>query len=148
MISPSEMVDDILGQRDIIVPLVEETLHLTKRLVEKGRVRVSLTTEVVQEQVKETLQTRRAVITHVPVNREVTEIPPNRQEGDVLIIPVVEEVVVVVKRLVLREEIRLRLIDQDEPVELPATRRIQHASVERVEAPVAAADSITPLTPR
>jgi len=143
-----EQVDDVLGQRNLIIPLAEETLHLTKRLVETGRVRVSLTTEVIQEQVRETVRTRRAEITRVPVNREVSEIPPNRQDADVLIIPVVEEVMVVVKRLVLREEIRLRLIDQDEAIELPASKRIQHASVERVEALVATADSNLPATSR
>ncbi len=46
-------------------------------------------------------------IERVPVNRIVAESPSQRQEGDTLVLPVVEEVIVVEKRLMLREEIRI-----------------------------------------
>lgn len=120
------------GRIEEVIPLVEEVLHLSKRTVETGRVRVSLTTETVEETLRETLRSRRTEIERVPVGREVSEVPATRQEGDVMIVPVVEEELVVVRRLVLKEEIRLRLIDSEDTVETPAQRRVQRATVERL----------------
>jgi stress response protein YsnF len=117
---------------ETVLPVVEETLRLDKRVVETGRVRVSLSTEVEEEVLRETLRRSHAEVERLPVGREVSEMPRVRQEGNLLIIPVVEEVLVVEKRLVLKEEIHLRLTDEDVAVEQPATRRVQHAVVERV----------------
>lgn len=120
------------GRTEEVIPLVEEIVHLGKRTAETGRVRVSLTTETVEETLRETLRSRRAEIERVPLGREVSEAPATRQEGNVIIVPVVEEVLVVVRRLVLKEEIRLRLIDSEESVEQPTQRRVQRATVERL----------------
>ena len=120
------------GRTEEVIPLVEEEVRLSKRTVETGRVRVFLTTETVEETLRETLRSRRAEIERVPVGREVKEVPATRQEGDVIIVPVVEEVLVTVKRLVLKEEIHLRLVDSQESVGLPAQRRVQRATVERL----------------
>ena len=122
------------GRTEEVIPLVEEVLRLCKRTVETGRVRISLTTETVDEILRETLRTRRAEVERVPVGREVSEVPATRQEGNVIIVPVVEEVLLTVKRLVLREEIHLRLVDSVESVEQPAERRVQRATVERLAA--------------
>lgn len=54
------------------------------------------------------LYTEQAGVERVPVNRLVDNEPQTRQEGDVTIIPVVEEVLVVEKRLLLKEEIHIR----------------------------------------
>ncbi|WP_426957767.1 DUF2382 domain-containing protein [Muricoccus radiodurans] len=117
---------------DCVVPVVEEVLRLDKRAVETGRVRVSLSTEEVEETIRDTLRTRRAEIERRVVGETVTEIPRIRQEGDTVIIPVVEEVLVIEKRLVLREEIRLHLIETETELERQATRRVQNATVERI----------------
>jgi len=47
-------------------------------------------------------------VERVPVNRIVEVLPETRQEGDITIIPVVEEVITIEKRLLLREEVRIR----------------------------------------
>ncbi|MBI0539572.1 DUF2382 domain-containing protein [Roseomonas sp. KE2513] len=120
------------GRIEEVIPLVEEVLHVSKRTAETGRVRVSLTTETVEETLRETLRSQRTEITRVPVGREVSEVPATRQEGDVTIVPVVEEQLVVMRRLVLREEIRLHLVDNEESVERPVERRVQRATVERL----------------
>lgn len=120
------------GKSEEVIPLVEEVLRLSKRTVETGRVRVSLTTETVEEILRETLRSRRVEVERVPIGREVSEVPSTRQQGDVIVVPVVKEVLVVTKRLVLREEIRLHLVDSEERVEQPATRRVQRATVERL----------------
>ncbi len=118
----------------VTVPIVEEVIGVTKRVVETGRVSVSLTTETAQELIRETLRTRRAEVERVKLDQEVKEAPAVREEGDMLIIPVLEEILVVEKRLVLREEIRLRFINDQEQVEQTVERRIQHADVKRVPA--------------
>jgi len=46
-------------------------------------------------------------IERVPVNQIVEAMPETRTEGDVMIVPVVEEVLVVQKRLLLKEEVRI-----------------------------------------
>jgi stress response protein YsnF len=67
--------------------------------------------------------------------------PPSREEGDTLVIPVVEEVAVVVKRLVLREEVRLRFVHTEEPFEAEVALRRQEATVERVAQDTTAASN-------
>jgi hypothetical protein len=54
------------------------------------------------------LYTEEAGVERVPVNRLIDTEPQTRQEGDVTVIPIVEEVLVVEKRLLLKEEIRIR----------------------------------------
>jgi stress response protein YsnF len=123
----------------ITLPLAAEVLRVGKRVVETGRVRVSVSTGTAEEIVRETLRTRRAVIERVTLGHEVREVPQNREEDGVLVIPVVEEILVVEKRLVLKEEIRLRFVDTEETVEQPVERRVQQATVERMPPGVAAA---------
>ena len=120
------------GRTEEVIPLVEEVLHLGKRTMETGRVRVSLTTETVEETLRETLRNRHAEVEHMPIGREVSQVPVTRQEGNTIIVPVVEEVLVVTKKLVLKEEIHLRFVDSEESVEQPAERRVQRATVERL----------------
>jgi len=47
-------------------------------------------------------------VERVAINRIVDQVPETRQEGDVLIIPVLEEVLTVQKRLLLKEEVRIQ----------------------------------------
>ena len=44
----------------------------------------------------------------MPINQIVSEAPQPRYEGDVYVVPVVEEVLVIEKRLMLKEEVRIR----------------------------------------
>ena len=55
----------------------------------------------------DTLFAEEADVRRVPVNRIVSEAPQTRQEGEVTIVPIVEEVLVVEKRLLLKEEIHI-----------------------------------------
>ena len=69
------------------------------------------------------------------MNRVFTEgepLPQSREEGDMLIVPVVEEVAVVVKRLVLRKEVRLRFVHTEKPFAQEVPVRRQRAMIERV----------------
>ncbi len=124
------MSDDF--REELVLPLAEEVLRVGTRVVETGRVRVSLRTDTVEELVRETLRGRRAEVERVPIGRQVDEAPAVREENGVTVIPVVEEVLVVEKRLVLREELHLRFVDEEHVAEQRVERRVQHAIVERV----------------
>ena len=60
--------------------------------------------------VEEAIAREDVVVEHVLIGRLVEEVPPVRQEGDVTIMPVVEEEVVVTRRLFLKEEVHLRRV--------------------------------------
>jgi stress response protein YsnF len=121
---------------EAVIPLVEESLLVGKREVETGRVRVSVTTDVKEQVVRETLRSEKTEIERVLVGREIAEgeqAPTVRQEPDgTVVVPVLEEVLVVERRLVLKEEIRMRVLAVDEAVEQPVAVRRQRASVERL----------------
>ena len=105
---------------ETVITLAEETVSVSKRDVETGRVQVALTTETQTVVVRETLRDRRVEVERVPVGRMLAEgkaPPPSREEGDTLIVPLVEEVAVVVERLVAREEVRLRSVATEAPFE-------------------------------
>ncbi len=114
------------------IPLVDETLRVEKREISKGKVRIKSVTDTVEELARATLEEETVEITRVPVGREVTEAPTVRTDGDVTIVPVLEEVLVVEKRLVLAEEIHIRRRIKTEDVELPVTLRKQRAVVENL----------------
>lgn len=73
-----------------------------------GGVRVSTITESVEEIVGIAAASTGVDVVDVPVGREVDTMPEVRSEGGTVIVPVVEEVAVVVRRLVLREEIHIK----------------------------------------
>lgn len=119
------------------VPVLEERLSLHRREVETGRVRVRLRTEVEETRLQADLRSDAVEVERIPIGRQLAEgekPPATREEegGKVLVIPILEEVLVVEKRLVLREELRLRRTSTSEPVETPVTLRRQHAEIDRL----------------
>ena len=119
-----------------VISLVEETAHVDKRLVETGRVRIRTHTEVTEQVLRETLRSDAVGVTRVPVDRVIMEgevAPQVRTEAGVTIIPVLEEVLVIEKRLVLKEEIHISQSTMGQDVEVPVTLHKQRATVERIE---------------
>ena len=119
------------------IRLVAEEAHVTKRLVETDRLRVSTHTDLVEEHVSQTQRTDEVEVSRVPINRTLVagEVAPSvRTEGDVTIIPIFEEIVLVEKRIVLKEEIHIRRDTTTERVEVPVQLRKQRAVVERTSA--------------
>ncbi|XYD11947.1 YsnF/AvaK domain-containing protein (plasmid) [Methylobacterium sp. NMS12] len=130
------------------IPVVEETARIEKRAVETGRVRVRTDTETHDQILRESLRSDSVAVTRVPVNRTLVEgeaAPVARFEDGVTIIPVLEEILVVEKRLVLKEEVHIRQTSADEDVEVPVTLRRQHAVVERVSPDGHASEQVNPL---
>ena len=135
MTGPRAMSDDreaiMSDDRETIIPLLEETLSVTKRRVERGRVRVDVKVVEREKALEQTLERRDVEVERVAVGRVVETVPEARQEGDVMIIPVVEEEVVLVKRLVLREEIHVRKRTTQRTEQFTAKLRSEHAEITR-----------------
>ena len=119
--------------RSLVIPVMAETLEIDKRRVETGRVRVRKIVHEHEETVDPPLWREDVVIERVPINRVVTEPLSVRTEGETLIIPLLEEVLVVEKRLLLKEEVRItkRRIDTHAPQRI--TLRREEAAVERIQ---------------
>ncbi len=117
-----------------VIPLVEEELRVDKRTTTTGKVRVRTVVDTVEEVARADLEEERVEVTRVPVGREVQAAPAVRTEGDVTIVPVLEEVLVVETRLVLKEELHIRRHLARENVEVPVTLRKERAVVERLTA--------------
>ena len=114
----------------VSLPIVEESVRLEKRSVTSGRVRISIKNETIEELVRESLQAEQVEVERIPRNEEVATAPLVRTEGDVVIVPVLEEVLVIEKRLVLKEEIRIRRHAKCEDVAIPVQVRKQRVVVE------------------
>ena len=94
-------------QDDVIVlPVVQEEINVDKREIERT-VRITKTVGSQDVTVDEPLKREDVEIEHVAINRYVEDELPVRYEGNTTIIPLVEEVLVVEKRLLLREELRI-----------------------------------------
>lgn len=75
--------------------------------VDRGRVLIDKTVEMVPHEAEVEVGNDRVEVERVAVDEEVDTPPSTRQEGDTLIVPVVEEVLVVTKRYRIIEEVRV-----------------------------------------
>jgi uncharacterized protein (TIGR02271 family) len=121
-------------QEVAVIPLVEERVSVAKREVETGRLRIEISVEERQDGVPVELSHDEVEIERVPVNKAVTQLPSVRVEGSTTVIPVVEEVVVVEKRLVVVEEIHVRRKSATETKEIPVTLRAEQVRIDRTGA--------------
>ena len=97
-----------ISDEKLIIPVIEEEAFLDKRVVETGKVRISKRISEREETIDEPLFREEVTVERVAVNQYVDQMPQVRQEGDVMIIPVVQEQLVMQKRLMLVEELRVR----------------------------------------
>ncbi len=116
------------------LPVIEESLQVTKQVVDRGGYRISKRVETHEELVDELLRTEQVEIERRPINTAITEgaIPQTRQEGDTLIVPVIEEMLITVKRLVLVEEVRITRIQAMHRKPQTFTLRKEHIEIERL----------------
>jgi uncharacterized protein (TIGR02271 family) len=91
----------------LMLQVIAERLVVQKHKRVTGRVRISKTVQEHEEVVDEPLLRRTVHVEHVPVNRVVEGEIAVRYDGDTIIIPVLEEVLVVEKRLMLKEELHI-----------------------------------------
>jgi stress response protein YsnF len=131
---PDQPVSQDTSSEVEVIALAEEEVRLDKRMVTTGKVRVRTIVDVETELAKATLDGETVEVTRVPIDRIVEQPPGIRVEDNVTIIPVLEEVLIVEKRLVLKEEVHIRKLATTEEVEIPVELRKQHAVIERLPA--------------
>jgi len=103
-----EALDVATSGENLVVPVVHEELDVHKRWVESGRVRVSKVVHQHEEVVDEPLLREEVEVERIAINRAVDGPVAIRHEGDVMIVPILEEILVVEKRLLLKEELHIR----------------------------------------
>ncbi len=115
-----------------VIPVMQEEVTVGKRMVETGITRVTKKVREREEVISEPLRHEKVRVSRVPVNRYVEKPLPVRQEGGTIVVPVLEEVLVVEKRLLLKEE--LHISKESKVVHRPrrVTLRGEEAVVEHV----------------
>lgn len=119
---------------ETVVQLAEEVLQVGTRAVERGRVRLHKTVRERTETVDVPLARTHVEVERVAVNRPVEQAGGVRYEGDVMVIPRYEEVLVVSKQLVLVEELRVQTVRTEHRAPQQVTLRREELSVERADA--------------
>src|SRR6478672_3319631 len=127
------MPDQERQPEDLRIPLHVEEVSVSRREIKKANVRIALIAGTREQLIDEELAHVRVEIERVPIDRTIEAVPPIRQEGDITIIPVVEEVVVVERRLVLKEEVRVRRVSTKEQHQETLVLRQQEAVITREE---------------
>lgn len=124
-------VSDVPTPEVTRIPLVEESVQIDKRVVETGRVQVRTFVDDEQVHITDALKREIVDVERIAIGQMVDVAPSVREEGEFLIVPIVEERLVIEKRLFLVEELRLRRTTVVVPVEADATRRVMRAEIER-----------------
>jgi len=114
-----------------VIPVIQEAIRVEKREFESGRVVVHKTVVERDEVVDIILRQQDLSVERVPVGRVVEEAPQTRQEGDTLIVPILEEVLVVKKRLVLKEELHIRKQSSERTEQKTVRLRSEQVEIEQ-----------------
>lgn len=117
-----------------IIPVVEEEAVVLKRKKLTEGVRVRTVVREAEEIVDEPLATEEVEVERVALDRWVDAPVPVRQEGETTIVTLVEEVVVVEKRLRAIEEVRITKRKSIRRAPQKVTLRREEAVVERLAA--------------
>jgi uncharacterized protein (TIGR02271 family) len=113
--------------------LLAETARVQRTRRRTGAVRITKRVSVAQRVVDEPVCRENAHVERRRIDRFVSTLPRIRTEGDTTIVPVLEEVLVLEKRVVLREEIRITRVRTVERTRRRVALRAEHARVERIE---------------
>ena len=119
---------------DVVVPLYAEEVTVERRSVAGDTIQVRTVTREREHLINETLTHGTVAVERVPIGHYVETVPEIREEEDTIIIPVVEEVIFVEKKLLLKEEVHIRRARRSEPFQESVTLREQAAVITRVGA--------------
>lgn len=106
----SKYMNDLMNNKNTSssIPVTEERVNVGKKIIEKGRVKISKIVKEESEVLNLPTTSEQVHIRRVPVNKIVENTPETvRYEGNTMIIPVLQEVTVIEKKLLLVEEIHV-----------------------------------------
>ena len=118
----------------ITMPVFQEAIDVGVRTVDTGRgVRIRKTVGEHDQLIEETLMHDEIDVRHVPIDKIValSEAPASRYEGDTLIVPILEEILVVEKRLRIKEEIHITRNKRPQRFSETVSVKSETVSVER-----------------
>lgn len=118
---------------ETVIPVIAEELIVRKRQVPTGGIRVHKIVHEHDEVVAVPLLKDRVDIRRVVINRDVDGPIPIRHDGETTIVPVVEEVLVIEKRLRLKEELHITRHTTEELSEERVTLQHEEAVIERLD---------------
>lgn len=119
-----------------VLPELEETLVVDKIAFDRGGYRLTKRVELRDQTVDQVLNDETVQIERRPLGTPLIglEAPASRYEGDTLIIPVVQEVLVTEKRLILVEEVRVKRVRGTRLASQTVSLRKERIDVERLAA--------------
>jgi len=127
-------VDDDRQRR---LALLEEQIEIDRRTVATSDVRVRKATRETRATIDVLLQREDVDVRRVSVNRPVDRPAQVRREGDVLIVPLHEEVPVITTQLVLTEELHISMRQSEVVQPTQVTLRRETVEIERTPASTA-----------
>lgn len=129
--SPVDEADSLNQASPITIPVIQEQIQLDKQVIETGTVRIRKEVSEEVQSVDLPIFQEEVTVNHVAVYQYVDSPPPIRYEGETMIIPVLREVLVTEKRLLLVEEVHVtkRHITTQETQQV--TLRKEEITVER-----------------
>jgi uncharacterized protein (TIGR02271 family) len=133
--------DEVQDENGDVLPLVSEFATVEKRKRRTGVVRVTRKTQSLETVIDELLRDETVEVVRKAIDAEVEEMPTITLQGDTIVVPVIEETVVVTKRIVLKEELHIRRTETKRPFRQTVTLRKQIATVERIQTDPVAPDT-------
>jgi len=100
--------DTLPAAEEDTLELREEELHVRRELREVGQAHLRTHVEEVPARLEVEAFAEEVEVEHVPIGRVVSERREPYQDGELLVVPIYEEQLVVTKRLILREELHVR----------------------------------------
>lgn len=115
------------------LPLMEEHATLDKARVLDSRISIERTTTSAEELLETELAREEVEIEHIAKNQPVEDgySAEVRYEGEVMIIPVIEEHVEIIRRRVLKEEVHIRKVKKVEPYQQKVLIRSQEVKIRK-----------------
>lgn len=120
---------------EFVLPVIVESVQVGRRMVDTGRgVRVHKHVTEHEEVIDEPLVQEELVVERIPIDQLVTgPRPEQRFEGQTLIVPVLEEVVVLEKKLRLKEEVRITRRAREVHAPQRVSLRSEEVTIERFD---------------
>jgi len=111
--------------------ILQEEANIDKKIVESGKVYIHKKVQETDEEISVPVSHESVTIKKVTVNKYVDVAPLVRNEGNTTIIPVIKEVLVVEKKLMLVEEVHVikNIVEKTEEHTIPL--RKEEIEVER-----------------
>ncbi|QHM76949.1 hypothetical protein C7M52_02936 [Mixta theicola] len=121
------------AERQESIPLAEEQVEVSTTRVVDRRIRIQRSTTSAEQLLEAELWREEVEITRVEKNEPVEEgyFPQVRQEGEVLIVPVIEEQVEIIRRHILKEEVHIHKLKKREHFQQQVTLRSQEIEINK-----------------